>query len=83
MSFKNIKRWTAKRKFELVVELMKGRSLEELSRESGQPAHLLSSWRDQFLESGAELFRELESPKENTQDQQLYRAYVLYIVSYL
>ena len=73
MSVKRFKRWTAKRKFEVVMELMKGRSLDELSRESGQPAHVLSQWRDLFLENGSELFREPESPKEKAMAEEMLR----------
>lgn len=42
-ALKKHKRWTAKRKFEAVLELIKGhKTLDELSRESGKPVHVLS-----------------------------------------
>lgn len=53
MTKQKTKRWNSKRKIELVLELLKGRPLEELSRESGQPAHVISEWRESFLQ-GAE-----------------------------
>ena len=53
MTVKKHKRWNTKRKVEVVLELLKGRSLEDLSRESGQPAHVISDWRNSFLQ-GAE-----------------------------
>lgn len=73
-TFKKHKRWTAKRKFEAVLELIKGhKTLEELSRETGQPAHVLSQWRDDFLSKGDLLFKEPESPKEKALDEQVTR----------
>ncbi|SMC26810.1 hypothetical protein SAMN02746041_02781 [Desulfacinum hydrothermale DSM 13146] len=39
MSEKNLpKRWSAKRKQEVVLRLLKGESLDSLSRETAQPA---------------------------------------------
>ena len=62
---KKHKRWTAQRKFKVVIELLKGlQPLEEISRQTGVPAHELSSWRDDFLNNGAGLFKEPESPAE-------------------
>ncbi len=47
-----VKRWSAKRKQEVVLRLLRGEGLDTLSRETGQPASTLSEWRDAFLESG-------------------------------
>ncbi len=47
-----VKRWSAKRKQEVVLRLLRGEGVDELSRETGQPASVLSEWRDTFLESG-------------------------------
>lgn len=59
-----IKRWSAKRKQEVVLRLLKGESLDALSRETGQPAASLSAWRDEFLEAGqAGLKRRRDDPK--------------------
>lgn len=46
------KRWSAKRKVEVVLRILRGESLDALSRETGQSAHQLSQWRDEFLASG-------------------------------
>ncbi len=71
---KKQKRWTAKRKFEVVLEMVKdGASLEELSRQTCQPAHVLSRWRDEFFEKGAAVFKEAESPKEKAQETEITR----------
>jgi len=59
-----VKRWSAKRKQEVVLRLLRGESLDALSRETGVPAGDLSSWRDEFLEAGqAGLKRRSEDPK--------------------
>jgi transposase len=39
---------------EAVLRLLRGESLEELSRELQVEAHRLAAWRDDFLESGKE-----------------------------
>lgn len=59
-----VKRWSAKRKQEVVLRLLRGESLDALSRETGQPAATLSAWRDEFLEAGqAGLKQRSEDPK--------------------
>ena len=47
------KRFSAKRKLAAVQRLMRGESLDAVSREMGVPAHRLSEWRDRAL-AGAE-----------------------------
>ena len=39
-------------KTEVVLRLLRGESLDELSRETGQPASKLSEWREAFLAGG-------------------------------
>jgi len=75
MSEKSVKRWSAKRKQEVVLRLLRGESLDTLSRETGQPARVLSSWRDEFLEGGlAALKRRTDDPKVVALEQELKRA---------
>src|SRR5215203_3577581 len=45
-------RWSAGRKTDAVLRLLRGEPLETLSRELGVEAHRLAAWRDDFLESG-------------------------------
>jgi transposase-like protein len=45
-------RWSAGKKLEAVLRLLRGEPLEELSRELQVEAHRLAAWRDDFLESG-------------------------------
>lgn len=59
-----IKRWSATHKQEVVLRLLKGESLDALSRETGQSAASLSAWHDDFLEAGqAGLKRRSDDPK--------------------
>ncbi len=71
----SVKRWSAKRKQEVVLRLLRGESLDALSRETGQPAAVLSGWRDEFLEGGvAALKRRTDDPKVAALEQELKRA---------
>jgi transposase-like protein len=45
-------RWSAGKKTEGVLRLLRGESLEELSRELKVEAHRLAAWRDDFLAAG-------------------------------
>lgn len=61
---KKYKRWNGKRKAEVAIALLKGESLEEVSRATGQPAHVLQAWKEAFLDGGAAAFQEGDSAKE-------------------
>ena len=45
-------RWSAGKKVGVVLRLLRGESLEELSRELQVEAHRLAAWRDDFLAAG-------------------------------
>jgi transposase len=45
-------RWSAGKKMDVVLRLLRGESLEELSRELKVEAHRLAAWRDEFLAAG-------------------------------
>ncbi len=75
MSKRQVKRWSAKRKQEVVLRLLRGESLDVLSRETGQPAAVLSRWREEFLEGGlAALKRRTDDPKVAALERELRRA---------
>ena len=75
MSKGSVKRWSAKRKQAVVLRLLGGESLDALSRETGQPAAVLSGWRDAFLEGGlADLKQRSEDPKVAALEKALRRA---------
>ena len=50
-------RWSAGKKMEAVLRLLRGESLEELSRELKVEAHRLAAWRDEFLEGGKDALK--------------------------
>src|SRR5918996_571412 len=45
-------RWSAQRKVELVLRLLRGESLDSVSRDSQVPAHELERWKRAFLDAG-------------------------------
>lgn len=55
-------RWSARRKEEAVMRLLRGESLDLLARESGQPAGAISTWREEFLAAGREGLRARTAP---------------------
>ena len=59
-------RWTANRKTEVVLALLRGAEVAQLARENGISQSRLFEWRDRFLGGGkAELkFKRRKDPKE-------------------
>jgi transposase-like protein len=47
-------RWSAHVKTDAVLRLLRGESVDAVSRELQVPAHELEAWRRTFMESGAE-----------------------------
>jgi len=65
---KEMKRFFPKRKVEIVLRMLKGESLDELSREVAVPASKLSEWREAFLAGGE---ANLKSREPNAQDDEI------------
>ncbi|MGH2994535.1 MAG: helix-turn-helix domain-containing protein [Solirubrobacterales bacterium] len=57
-------RWSARRKEEAVLRLLRGESLDALAREVGQPAGAISRWREEFLAAGREGLKSRPRPEE-------------------
>ena len=57
-------RWSAQRKTELVLRLLRGEALDAVSRENQVPAHELEAWKRMFLESGARGLKTRSDPEE-------------------
>ena len=57
-------RWSASRKTELVLRLLRGEALDAVSRESQVPAHELEGWKRVFLEQGTRGVRIRGEPEE-------------------
>lgn len=63
-----VKRFFPKRKVEIVLRMLKGESLDELSREVGVPASKLSEWREAFLTGGE---ANVKTREPNAQDEEI------------
>jgi hypothetical protein len=57
-------RWSAPRKTELVLRLLRGEALDGVSRDSQVPAHELERWQRIFLEQGKRGLRTKAEPEE-------------------
>jgi hypothetical protein len=57
-------RWSAQRKTDLVLRLLRGEGLDSVSRESQVPAHELESWKRVFLEQGMRGLKGRGDPEE-------------------
>jgi transposase len=57
-------RWSAGRKTELVLRVLRGEPLDAVSRESQVPAHELETWKRVFLEQGTRGLRIRGEPEE-------------------
>jgi transposase-like protein len=66
-------RWSAGKKMDVVLRLLRGESLEVLSRELGVEAHRLAAWRDDFLEGGKEALKG-QRPDRSGDDRGLRQA---------
>ena len=58
-------RWSARRKQEVVLRLLRGDGLDALARETGQPAGTISRWREDFLAAGREGLKSRPAPVED------------------
>src|SRR3954470_13080254 len=64
-------RWSARRKEEVVLRLLRGEGLDALARETGQAAGTISRWREDFLAAGRE---DLKSRPAAVEDRRLAEA---------
>ena len=51
------RRWWPQRKVEVVLRLLRGESLDAVSRAVGKPASELARWREEFLRGGGEALK--------------------------
>src|SRR5579859_476918 len=58
-------RWSARRKEQVVLRLLRGESLDLLARELGQPAGRIAGWREEFLEAGREGLKSRPLPEDD------------------
>lgn len=67
-------RWSAKKKMDAVLRLLKGEDLDTLSRELKVNAATLSSWREVFLASGIAGLKSREVDARDEKIVQLQKA---------
>jgi transposase len=72
-AYRSRPRWSAGKKMEAVLRLVRGEPLEALSRELGVEAHRLAAWRDDFLEGGKDGLKG-ERPDRSPDDRALRQA---------
>ncbi len=58
-------RWSARRKEEVVLRLLRGEGLDALARESGQSAGRIAGWREEFLAGGREGLKARPAPEDD------------------
>jgi transposase len=58
-------RWSARRKQEVVLRLLRGEGLDALARETGQAAGTIAGWREDFLAAGHEGLKARPAPVED------------------
>jgi transposase-like protein len=63
-------RWSAGKKTDAVLRLLRGELLEVLSRELGVEAHRLAAWRDDFLAAAKQGLKG-QRPDRSPEDRQL------------
>ncbi len=56
-------RWSANKKTDAVLRLLRGEPLDEVSRQLGVEAHRLAAWRDEFLAAGRLALRAVRRPR--------------------
>ncbi len=56
--WKNPQRFSAQKKTEVVLRLLRGEALDLLSRELGIPAARITTWREAFLDAGQEAMKQ-------------------------
>src|SRR3954465_430665 len=60
-------RWSAQRKAELVMRLLRGEALDAVARDSQVPAHESEEWRRVFLDGGTQGLKKRVDPEERHQ----------------
>ena len=59
-----LERWSVQRKQEIVLRLLRGEPLDQVSRDTQVPAHDLERWQRRFLEAGQRGLRTKADPEE-------------------
>lgn len=68
-----IKRWSSRRKAEVVLQLLKGGDAQELARTHGISQAELFEWRDSFLEAGKSALKVRKDREVLAKERQIRR----------
>ncbi len=60
----NPERWSAQRKTEVILRVLRGDPLDAVSRATQVPAHVLEEWRRLFLDHGTQGLKKRVDPEE-------------------
>lgn len=69
-------RWSAGRKLDVVLRLLRGEKLDEVSREVGVEARRLAAWRDEFMDAGKQGLKGKRATTRDPAFSQTDQAYV-------
>lgn len=72
--FRSKPRWSANKKTDAVLRLLRGEAVDELSRELGVEAHRLAAWRDDFLEHGKQGLKSARADRGDAAERRLKHA---------
>lgn len=73
-SEKTIKRWTAKRRTALVLEILRGQTtVQEASRQHGLKVSEIQHWRDEFLSAGENALRSKPREEQARKEEEIKR----------
>ena len=67
-------RWSANKKMDAVLRLLRGEPLDQLSRELEVEAHRLAAWRDEFLEHGKQGLKASRADRGDASERRLKQA---------
>ena len=72
--FRRKPRWSANRKMDVVMRMLRGEPIDQLSRELGVEAHRLAAWRDDFIAGGKEALKTRSSAGSSEESRRLREA---------
>ena len=72
--FRNKARWSANKKMDAVMRLLRGETIDQVSRDIGIEAHRLAAWRDDFIAGGKEALKSRVASSESSEEERRRKA---------
>jgi len=72
--FRNKPRWSANKKMDAVMRLLRGETIDQVSRDIGIEAHRLAAWRDDFIAGGKEALKSRLVRSESSEEERRRKA---------